>query len=675
LSAFQLITDLNKPTANLKEPRFNGLQMKANRHEFGLDLDSKDYEFQGNAYFPVTQDSFTKGLTPFNQMQFLNIRSVPELQFEERKLQIEDALAQYELNTKELESKGLLTSTDANARIENYREITRIKRMQNQSQFEIDKANENKTQVDLEYQKRDLMNSVDYAYSLNEFKQKMDEIVKITAIKQEEIKTSILLSEEEKKALIEKSEDLKLKQTKKLEEDRTKAFIDASTAITDSIKSSQISRYRSGGGNEFVANRMQRDLEIQQAAKERDKKIEEAKIEVSAGKMTQEQFNEREGQYTAEYEERVKSIRDANKDILSTMKQLVTDNLINDLSSGFTDVIMGVRTLNDVLGNLANSILSGLINMAIKMLLQSLVGEGGLLGGLFSAIGGLFGGGGKKASTAFTGGEVTSTGVVPNYAGGGIIQSINQAVLKEKSANGGIKPVLAVLTPGERVLTVEQNKRFEDAGLHRVIDYNVLLEERRFNRTSNYMKGNGNSEIGNYADGGIIEKIKTYSDGGVVSSNALIEERQFNRTNNYMKGNGSSEIRNYADGGIVEKIRTYSSGGVVSPEEKQFHADGGIVEKIRTYSSGGVVSPEEKQFHRTMNYSSGGVVNAGVAPTINTENTSNSNVVNIPINIESNGNNASSNGLDASQLRSAVQSAVLNEIQRQQRQGGTIPKR
>jgi phage-related minor tail protein len=76
-----------------------------------------------------------------------------------------------------------------------------------------------------------------------------------------------------------------------------------------------------------------------------------------------------------------------------------------------------------------------------------------------------------------------------------------------------------------------------------------------------------------------------------------------------------------------------------------------------------------------MNYSSGGVVNAGVAPTINTENTSNSNVVNIPINIESNGNNASSNGLDASQLRSAVQSAVLNEIQRQQRQGGTIPKR
>jgi hypothetical protein len=331
------------------------------------------------------------------------------------------------------------------------------------------------------------------------------------------------------------------------------------------------------------------------------------------------------------------------------MKQLVTDNLINDLSSGFTDVIMGVRTLNDVLGNLANSILSGLINMAIKMLLQSLVGEGGLLGGLFSAIGGLFGGGGKKASTAFTGGEVTSTGVVPNYAGGGIIQSINQAVLKEKSANGGIKPVLAVLTPGERVLTVEQNKRFEDAGLHRVIDYNVLLEERRFNRTSNYMKGNGNSEIGNYADGGIIEKIKTYSDGGVVSSNALIEERQFNRTNNYMKGNGSSEIRNYADGGIVEKIRTYSSGGVVSPEEKQFH--------------------------RIMNYSSGGVVNAGVAPTINTENTSNSNVVNIPINIESNGNNASSNGLDASQLRSAVQSAVLNEIQRQQRQGGTIPKR
>ena len=88
-----------------------------------------------------------------------------------------------------------------------------------------------------------------------------------------------------------------------------------------------------------------------------------------------------------------------------------------------------------------------------------------------------------------------------------------------------------------------------------------------------------------------------------------------------------------------------------------------------------MVSTAEKQYHQTMNYVNGGYV----APPINTEqNTVNNqkpeNTFNIPITIQSNNGKDESN-IDPNQLRNAVQSAVLTEIQRQQRQGGILPRR
>ena len=125
--------------------------------------------------------------------------------------------------------------------------------------------------------------------------------------------------------------------------------------------------------------------------------------------------------------------------------------------------------------------------------------------------------------------------------------------------NGGITPVLAALTPGERVLTVEENKKFEALQLQK------LLEKR-----------------------------------GISAEEAA-----------YRK------IRNYAEGGVV---------GVSS-----------------------AISPNYKE----------------------KEQVSNSTTINVPVTVENNGNSNDSQ-LDANSLQNAVRSAVLTEIQRQQRQGGIL---
>jgi hypothetical protein len=115
------------------------------------------------------------------------------------------------------------------------------------------------------------------------------------------------------------------------------------------------------------------------------------------------------------------------------------------LTSGFTELINGTKSFGDVLNDLANNILNGVLNIALNSLLKGAFGGGGLFN---------FNKGGK----------------VPNYADGGVIGAIGDALQMERQASG-VKPVLAALTPGERVLTVRQNKRFEELQMERVLNY------------------------------------------------------------------------------------------------------------------------------------------------------------------------------------------------------------
>jgi hypothetical protein len=533
-----------------------------------------EYKLEGNTYFPVTQDSqiqnsFSEGLMPFNQMQLLNIRSVPELQFEERKLQIEDALSQYELNTKELVAKGLLTSVDAEARIEKYREITRIKRIQNQSQLEIDKANETKTEVDRRFERRDLMNSVDYNFSKSEFASRRYEIEKATALREAQINASVLLNEEQRTDLVRKNQEMQTK----LMTDLTKDIKQTVIAMKQETAQTRLNIYRDKGGNQFQINAEQRRMDEERLKKEKQDDLDKAKREKEGGDLTDEEYKEKTREIEEKYKAKLEESKNAAKDVVSTIRQMVRDSLINDLSAGLTDVIMGVQKLDDVLNNLAKNMLNGLINIAIKSLMQSLVGAGGILDSLFKSIGGIFGGNsGGEVPSANDGGEVSSQykgGVIKNYAGGGIIQSLNEAIVREKAANGGITPVVAVLTPGERVLSVADNAKFQSMGLDKAIKNNN------------------------------IESVMNYAMGGNVSNSEL-------------------KVRN---------IMNFASGGVIPP------------------------SPGLGNINQ---------------PTTNT-------TVNVPITIESQDGDKSPS-IDPNAMQSAIKTAVIVEIQRQQRQGGILKR-
>ena len=271
----------------------------------------------------------------------------------------------------------------------------------------------------------------------------------------------------------------------------------------------------------------------------------------------------------------------AHKDFIATLRSDIIatakDSLGGELSTFLMqDLVIGVdavtgqtkdlsnelKGLERVLYNVTKAILNSIIQLTTKNLVDGIVNS---LANLLP--------GAPKVTTKALG------GVVKNYAGGGLISSVNAAFIKERSMNGGIQPVLAALTPGERVLTVEQNKRFEQLQLDKVL---------------------------NYANGGMISSIDN---------------------------------------------------------------------RVLNYANGGMVSTAEKQYHQTMNYVNGSYV----APSMNTQqNTVNNqkpeNTFNIPITIQSNNGKDESN-IDPNQLRNAVQSAVLTEIQRQQRQGGILPRR
>ena len=225
---------------------------------------------------------------------------------------------------------------------------------------------------------------------------------------------------------------------------------------------------------------------------------------------------------------------------------------MDDLIIGFDGATGKTRDLSNelrgferVLYNVTKAVLNAMTKILIEAAVNKLFGKGGWLD-----IGKAFG--------------LAKGGIVPNYAEGGSVDGIGKAIQKERSQNGGIDPVLAVLTPGERVLTVAQNRKFEALKLQRFLEPTAIMPEEMAYR-----------------------KIRNYAMGGVVGSSA----------------DSSIQINN-------------------------------------TYAK---------------------------------EQPSNSTTINVPVTVENNGNSNDSQ-IDASSLQNAVRSAVLTEIQRQQRIGGLLRK-
>jgi predicted chitinase len=114
----------------------------------------------------------------------------------------------------------------------------------------------------------------------------------------------------------------------------------------------------------------------------------------------------------------------------------------------------------------------------------SLIGGGGGAGGLGSIVSTIFGGGGSGGGGGlnvlsavgsifglYEGGEITPDMAIQNYESGGIVGKLKAAIKKEKAMSGGKPAVPAVLTAGERVLSIEQNRRFEQLGGLKILNF------------------------------------------------------------------------------------------------------------------------------------------------------------------------------------------------------------
>jgi tape measure domain-containing protein len=225
------------------------------------------------------------------------------------------------------------------------------------------------------------------------------------------------------------------------------------------LRSSNIETLKSGMANEFYTNRLTRDLETEKEVERARRAKEQLKIDIEKNKLENigspekifnaDQIREMSAALDELNKKKLDDITKSAQTFDMALKKVFQENLINGLTSGFTELINGTKSFGDVLNDLANNILNGVLNIALNSLLKSAFGGGGLFGGIFG---------------------FNKGGIVPNFADGGVIGAIGDALQRERQASG-VKPVLAALTPGERVLTVRQNKRFEELQMERVLNY------------------------------------------------------------------------------------------------------------------------------------------------------------------------------------------------------------
>ena len=246
-----------------------------------------------------------------------------------------------------------------------------------------------------------------------------------------------------------------------------KAFAEREAGIKYDSRSSNIENLKSDYANPFYVNSLKRGLESEKLELEYDKSLAELnnrlKTESLGGIVRPEGYAASlRTDLLNNYLEKLKQVNKESKDFDSTIKDIAQQQLTS-LSSGLTEVIMGTKRLGDVLNSIANAFLSGALNALFSSWFS---GKGGAGGGLLDLFSSGFSGEGDAGSPL----DFNKGGVVPNYADGGVIGAIGDALQRERQASG-VKPVLAALTPGERVLTVRQNKRFEELQMEKVLNY------------------------------------------------------------------------------------------------------------------------------------------------------------------------------------------------------------
>ncbi len=197
------------------------------------------------------------------------------------------------------------------------------------------------------------------------------------------------------------------------------------------LRSSNIETLKGGMANEFYTNKLTRDLEAEKEMERARRAKEQLNIDIEKNKLENigspdkifnaDQIKEMS---TALDELNKKKLDDITKSAQTfdmALRNIFQENLINGLTSGFTELINGTKSFGDALNDLANNILNGLLNVALNSLLKSAFGAGGVGGGIFGFNkGGVVPNYGDRQNKRV---EELQMEKVLNYAGGGVVGS------------------------------------------------------------------------------------------------------------------------------------------------------------------------------------------------------------------------------------------------------------
>ncbi|OKH14871.1 hypothetical protein NIES592_08315 [Fischerella major NIES-592] len=228
-----------------------------------------------------------------------------------------------------------------------------------------------------------------------------------------------------------------------------------------SVLQGQATLIRNRGGDEYRASaleaeaaRMQEQIRYKQELLQIEQQI--ASVRGTASEYTEEEI--------ATMKANAEALNKINLENISSQVRTLGKDLMdigkNALGTFFTDIITGSKSAGEAFQDLIGNIANQLAQLAVNKLISGLFG------------GGLFGGGGGVPGVGSGGGILGfyQGGIVPNYASGGSVGAIATALQRERAASGR-NPVLAALTPGEMVLTVEQAKRFQELRLDKVLNF------------------------------------------------------------------------------------------------------------------------------------------------------------------------------------------------------------
>jgi tape measure domain-containing protein len=273
-------------------------------------------------------------------------------------------------------------------------------------------------------------------------------------------------------------------------------------------------------GDPFTADRLRREQGLTELGENRDMRDAEigANFQLSEDEKVQALADSAE-----RYNLEVGKLQEST----NTLGNMFSDVVTQPITGFFEDILSGSVSAGEAFRKLIVGMLQNIAQLIIKLLVLRLVK---------SLVGGFFGGGevgadnfhdgGTAVQNAYSGGTMQNQlatlfagGEVPTYSTGGLVagasisgvpnaSALGKALQKEKTMGGG-RPVVAVLTAGEEVLSLKNG----DAQRFRELKKNGTWDKLKSQSVQNYYNG---GQVGSTVNVGGNKPIMTNGNGTTI---------------------------------------------------------------------------------------------------------------------------------------------------------------